>query len=346
MDFAQLGMAPARQGFEGDEATGLQFEERLVRDRDSAVGHGAAQVAFESQALRNLDVQRAVEQREARLACGLRFVHGSVGVARHVAGARVAGCAESNTDAHAAGDVDVGNRKRQAQRLQQALGQPHGITFAVQVLGQDRELITAEPCDHIARAQLLLNALAHCHQEFVAGCMPQAVVDKLEPVEVQKHQTERPARAGASRGPGPGQRFAQNILKVMAVGQPRQAVAVGHALQPGFGLQAGGDVLQLQDRARGVGLPFGEVAAIDGRPQFAAIALHPSHLRRERLRSAVLQAADLWLQPSRVARVDAAGQRATDEPPLVDQTQQPAQRGVGLQHLRIEVHQGHADRCR
>ncbi len=68
MDFAQLGMAPARQGFEGDEATGLQFEERLVRDRDSAVGHGAAQVVFESQALRNLDVQRAVEQREARLA--------------------------------------------------------------------------------------------------------------------------------------------------------------------------------------------------------------------------------------------------------------------------------------
>ena len=83
-DRAELGVVPARQRLEaGDPARG-QLEQRLVGDRQLAGGERAAQVALQPHAVRHLGVQRAVEQRVARLAGGLGLVHRGVGVAQHV----------------------------------------------------------------------------------------------------------------------------------------------------------------------------------------------------------------------------------------------------------------------
>ena len=62
---------------------------------------------------------------------------------------------------------------------------------------QHRELVAAEAGKHVAGAvQLLAQPGGHQPQQVVAGVVPEAVVDLLEPVEVQQQQ--RAARGARS----------------------------------------------------------------------------------------------------------------------------------------------------
>ncbi len=93
---------------------------------------------------------------------------------------------------------------------------------------QDGELVAAHPGQEVARPQGLLQARTHQRQQVVADGVPEAVVDLLEPVQVDHHD-RAPAVVGAV------DRALQLLGEPAPVGQARERVVVG---LPGQLLQA------------------------------------------------------------------------------------------------------------
>ena len=75
------------------------------------------------------------------------------------------------------------------------------------------------PRDRVGLAQALAQPLAHEREQAVAGGMAEAVVDRLEAVEVEDHHREQ-----ALVAPRPGQRALEAVLEQRAVGEAREIV--------------------------------------------------------------------------------------------------------------------------
>ena len=59
------------------------------------------------------------------------------------------------------------------------------------VFEQDRELVAAEAGDCVAGAHRVAEAITDCGQEIVADSVAEAVVHRLESVEVEHDHTDR-----------------------------------------------------------------------------------------------------------------------------------------------------------
>ena len=66
----------------------------------------------------------------------------------------------------------------------------------VQVLGDDDELVAAEPGDGVSVADDAAQPVGDLREHLVAGGVPEAVVDGLELVEVDEQQPDRAGGAG------------------------------------------------------------------------------------------------------------------------------------------------------
>ena len=91
-----------------------------------------------------------------------------------------------------------------------------------QILDQDGELVAAQPRDGIGLPQAAGETLGHDRQQAVAGDVAEAIVDRLEAVQVEDHDRDQ-----ALVAPRPGERALQPVLKQRAVGQPGQLVVLG-----------------------------------------------------------------------------------------------------------------------
>ena len=111
-----------------------------------------------------------------------------------------------------------GGRGRElGDRRPQPLGRPHAVTGAAR--HEHRELLTAEPRGDVRVALLPGDGLADRGQQPVAGAVPVAVVERLEPVQVE--DDERDASAVAAH---PGHLGAQRLGEEVVVAQARQPV--------------------------------------------------------------------------------------------------------------------------
>ena len=102
----------------------------------------------------------------------------------------------------------------------------------VAVRQHDHEFVAAEPSQHVARLDLRAQALGKLHQQFVAGRMPERIVDVLEIVDIEERQ--RHVFAG---GAGLGC-FRDQVAQARAVGQARQHVVIGQPRDLGAGFLA------------------------------------------------------------------------------------------------------------
>ncbi len=89
----------------------------------------------------------------------------------------------------------------------------------VGVRQQDGELVPAHAGQQVARAQRLLQARTDEGQQVVTDGVPEAVVDLLEPVEVDHHD-------GAPAGAGPVDGPLELLGEPAPVGQPGERVVV------------------------------------------------------------------------------------------------------------------------
>ena len=102
---------------------------------------------------------------------------------------------ESDADAGAAGDLASGDAHRLRHYCQDAVGGRYCF-LRMRLLQQYRELVAAEPGDRFAPVQAGHKPAGNGDQLLVANLVAEAVVDDLEPVQVEEqHADASPVRA-------------------------------------------------------------------------------------------------------------------------------------------------------
>ena len=222
-DEPALGMAPAQQRLDADHRAVLQPHDRLVVQLELLGGERALQVGAQLQAGEHALVHGRLEQAVAALAVALGDVHRGVGVADHLVGVG-AGLVLGDRDAEAAAQRDllVAGDQRHGERLEDPLGGVGRLLAVLDVLEQHRELVAAEARGGVGAADALVETARHLDQHLVAGGVPEAVVDRLEVVEVEEDHGEP-----APLAPAAGDRVAHALGEQRAVGEPRHAVVEG-----------------------------------------------------------------------------------------------------------------------
>jgi len=139
------------------------------------------------------------EQLKARLAVGLGAVHRGVGIAHECVGAIVSGRAEGDADARGREHFLAIELERGRQLLGDPLRHANGVPDLRDLLEQDGELVATETRRGVLGPQTSLYAFGRFDEQLVSGLVPQAVVDHLKIVQVEKKHRRGalpPSRAG------------------------------------------------------------------------------------------------------------------------------------------------------
>jgi hypothetical protein len=121
--------------------------------------------------------------------------------------------------------------ERLGERGGDAAGDRDRGGLAGQVAGDEDELVAAEPRDGVGRAQDAPQARGDLDEQAVAALVPEAVVDRLEAVDVEVQDRDRAALALAL-----GQRLLEAFDEERAVRQTGERV--GQRLAQALGLDA------------------------------------------------------------------------------------------------------------
>ena len=109
--------------------------------------------------------------------------------------------------------------QRHGERLEDPLGGVGRLLAVLDVLEQHRELVAAEARGGVGAADALVEPARDLDQHLVAGRVAEAVVDRLEVVEVEEDHGEPALLAPAARD-----RVAYALGEQRAVGESRDAV--------------------------------------------------------------------------------------------------------------------------
>ena len=128
---------------------------------------------------------------DARLPGGLGAIHRHVGIAHELFGP-VAEMIERHADTRGDAELLGLDRKRGREHFEQTLGEARHLIGSFDVLEQDGELVAAEPGGGVAGPELVLEPLRGSYEQLVARSVTEAVVDRLEPVEVEHDDGKHP----------------------------------------------------------------------------------------------------------------------------------------------------------
>jgi hypothetical protein len=218
---------PAHQGLGAGDATGVQVDDRLVVDHQLPALDRTLQGGVHVVAVAHRAQHGALEHLVDALAAALGDVHGDVGVAQQLGLVDGLALVEGDADAGADGDLPADQGERRAQGGQDPLGE-HPRRLEIRVLGQDGELVAAQPADGVVLAQAAAQPGPDLAQQPVPGAVTQAVVDHLEVVQVDEEHGH--AAAVAAR---PGQRVPDPVVEQRPVGQVGEAVVERQVLELG-----------------------------------------------------------------------------------------------------------------
>ncbi|MCY1276714.1 hypothetical protein D9M70_253820 [compost metagenome] len=239
---------PAQQRLGAGQAAAVAGELRLVVQGELVLLDGAAQVAFQLQALQRAGVHFRLVELVVVLAHFLGVVHRRVGVLHQLV--QLGAVLRRQRHADAGGDEELaafqGERPGQAgEDLLGDLDRPHQRLFAVALARQQQgELVAAHARHGVVVAHATGQALGHFLEHAVAGGVAEGVVDRLEAVEVEEHQ-HHPflVPLGVLQG------GVQAVLEQRAVGQVGEGVVVGQAVDAPFAGLALADVAEEADEA-------------------------------------------------------------------------------------------------
>ena len=194
---ALLGVLPAHERLEGDDAERVELPDRLVLEPQFVELDRPAEAVLELEPVAQPALHRAVEDLERAAAAGLDALQRGVGVLDEVGAVAVL-----DGDADRGGQLDAVDRL--LERVRQSLGERGGGAFVV-ALGQYGELVAAEARERLGDVERLVQRAALLEEQAVrqAG---QRVVQRLVDDPVLQ-----PARLGdvgeADHQPALGQRL-------------------------------------------------------------------------------------------------------------------------------------------
>ena len=184
-------VVPTDEGFGTDEPARVGRDDRLVVDLELAGLEAFSDADGRLQPPHGVGVHVGPVHLEAPLSVALRQVHGEVRIAQEVVGRLLRAPAEGDADAGPHRHIVVVDAKRRRQALGDALGHRGGCLGHRPRLDQHGELVSAEPGHGVAGAGGGADAFGHGYQQAVAGRVPEAVIDRLEVVEVQEQHADR-----------------------------------------------------------------------------------------------------------------------------------------------------------
>jgi len=141
------------------------------------------------------------------------------------------------------------HQQRLTQAVADAFGELGGLLRVGEGLGEDGELITAQPGHGVGRADQGGQPDRDRLQQPVADRVAGAVVDLLEVVQVHQQHTDAAAAAGLA-----GQRLLEPVAEQGPVGEPGEGVVQGLVAELVFELLAVGDVAAVEHDALDRGL--------------------------------------------------------------------------------------------
>ena len=198
---------------------GIERDDRLEVQRQLLALDGESELLLEAMALEHRGPHAGVEDREAALAAGLGYVHGDVGVADQLLRAQVAAVADGDARAHINRHALGPDRHRIREGIHDpARDRDRGGLGVTRLLDHHCELVAAQARRAVLGTQAALQAPGHRHQQLVAGGMPEAVVDRLEVVEVDEHDRDVLFV---------DERLADRVGEQRAVGQAGERIVVG-----------------------------------------------------------------------------------------------------------------------
>ncbi|MCY1398059.1 hypothetical protein D9M71_130850 [compost metagenome] len=186
---AQLRMLPAQQrlGAHRLAVAGVEFGLVMQAQLPPFLGH--AQLLQQLQLLARIGVHRPIEEAVAVLAGTLGVVHRGIGVHQQFV--------LVGTIAREHGDTDTGGN------LQALLAHPEWPRDEIDLVGSDawriigfrqlhqqHELIAAYARQRVLAMEIGAQAQAHFAQQLVAHMVAEGIVDRLEAIQVNKHQGE------------------------------------------------------------------------------------------------------------------------------------------------------------
>ena len=197
---ALLGMAPADQRLEADDAAAAEVVDRLVEQEELTLGERRVQLGLEHGAALDDRAHVRVEQRVSILSGGLGGDERQLCVAQQVVGGGVA----TEGDADAGGEdearAEAVELDRFVQRLDHSLGERVQAHAAGRRFDEHDELVAVEPAHGVSRAHHFEQPFADDPQQLVAGGRSELVVDLVQLVDVDEQRArEHPRVATRAR---------------------------------------------------------------------------------------------------------------------------------------------------
>src|SRR5208282_4429309 len=127
------------------------------------------------------------------------------------------------------------------------VGDGHRVLGPRDVVEEDREFVPSHPAGGIRVANRRAEAPRDLEEEVIPGVVSVMVVDRLETVQVDEEEGEAPLLP-----PGPGHGTLEPIEEQGAIGQGRQGIIVGEALEALLEPAPLGDVAENGDDANGL----------------------------------------------------------------------------------------------
>ena len=220
-------MLPADQRLQADDLLRREVDQRLVVEPELVPFEGASQVVLELDPLEGRGAHLGLEQDVTRAGGGLRPNERDLRLAERVG--RLGVTRPGHRDAEARVDVPVAvtEQERRAELGQDPLGRPPDLVHPGDPVDDDPELVAAEAGHGVARPDAAQQPFADGDEERVADGVTEALVDHLEPVEVEQDQGHRVLIALAVPRQGVGDPVGQQV----AVGQARDGVVQCAALR-------------------------------------------------------------------------------------------------------------------
>ena len=212
---------PAEERLHADHPAAAELHERLVVEAQLRPLDGAPKVVLERGAVQRLGVHLGVEHHGGPDGVQLRPVERDLGLLEEVP--RVGEPGAPEREAQAGADVDLtpveveGLRDRELDPRRDTLR----LADAAHRAQQDPELVRAEPGHGVRRPRCADEPPPDLGEQQVAGRVPEALVDDLEPVEVEEDERDpRRATAPATRRAGPGRAGARDGARLELVREP------------------------------------------------------------------------------------------------------------------------------
>ena len=164
--------APADERLSAERGAPGERHDRLISEYQLVPGQRLAQAGFDLDARAELLTQAEVEQLQAATALGLGPVHRHIGFAQHVFGIGLRIARYRHADAGEHRQLGRAEGKGPLEGVEHALGQRHGLALALDVLGEDHELIAAQTRNRVAVAHQLCEPVRYRDQQLIPDLVP------------------------------------------------------------------------------------------------------------------------------------------------------------------------------